>query len=77
MSAWKEFKKKIGNTPIALLDAQSKVSEEVAKERMDICEGCEHLVATTKQCRKCGCFMKLKVTLKRAHCPIDKWGTVE
>lgn len=75
MSAWKEFKKSLGNTPLGLFDSQNKVPEQVAKDRMNICLECEHLIKVTKQCSKCLCFMELKTTLKSAFCPVSKWTT--
>ena len=27
----------------------------------------------TQQCKKCGCFMKIKTKLKNATCPLQKW----
>ena len=41
---------------------------------MDLCNGCEFLTKTTKQCEKCGCFMTAKTRLANAECPIGKWG---
>ena len=51
---------------------QQRSQEELAAYRLEICSACEFF-SKTKQCRKCGCFMKLKVTLERAKCPIHKW----
>lgn len=45
----------------------------VQEERYSICESCDRLTAVTKQCRECGCFMKLKVKLAEAVCPLGKW----
>ena len=73
MSAWKEFKKSLGNTPLALFNSNNRVSEQVAKDRMSICLECEHLIKVTKQCSKCFCFMEFKTTTKQAFCPIGKW----
>jgi len=47
--------------------------EELAKYRLEICLACPWLRPNSKTCRKCGCFMKLKTTLKDAKCPIGKW----
>jgi hypothetical protein len=73
MSAWKDFKKSIGNTPLALFNSQNKVPEQVAKDRMNTCLECEHFIRATKQCGKCFCFMEFKTTLKKSFCPIEKW----
>jgi len=45
----------------------------VAEGRMDICRSCEFFNHRVQQCTKCGCFMKLKTKLDRAHCPVGKW----
>lgn len=47
--------------------------QEEFDRRMSICQGCEFFRPRTQQCRKCGCFMKLKTQLERASCPIGKW----
>lgn len=49
------------------------VEESVAKERFDICKSCPELIKLTSQCKKCGCFMKIKTTMAHATCPINKW----
>lgn len=48
-------------------------SEEKAKARMDMCLGCEFFVKEQTRCGKCGCFMKAKVALESAKCPVGKW----
>jgi len=75
MSAWEEYKKKLGTTrPWDMLNPNvEKVSEEVEEKRFSICEECPELIKITKQCKQCGCFMKMKVKLKEAKCPIGKW----
>lgn len=47
--------------------------EEVSAARLEICRSCEFFRPRTEQCKKCGCFMKLKTLLDRARCPIGKW----
>ena len=42
--------------------------KETVDKRWDICSKCEHLTKLTKQCKKCGCFMKLKTKLKNVTC---------
>lgn len=49
------------------------VSEELHKQRLDICNSCEHLFKPTKNCKKCGCFVTAKTKLTHQKCPIDKW----
>jgi hypothetical protein len=43
------------------------------KARFEICRTCPEFLAITTQCKKCGCFMKLKTKLEKATCPIGKW----
>jgi hypothetical protein len=52
---------------------EKKVDQEEFDRRMAICDTCEFLKKPAKQCSKCGCFMKLKTKITRAHCPIHKW----
>jgi Family of unknown function (DUF6171) len=75
MSAWQEYKKKLGTTrPWDVLRPNAQyVSDDIASERMTICEACPRLIAATHQCKECGCFMKIKTKLEKATCPLDKW----
>lgn len=50
-----------------------KSEEELADYRLTICKGCEFFRPNLQTCKKCGCFMKLKTTLKDAKCPIGNW----
>lgn len=43
-------------------------------ERKNICKQCEHYKVLF--CNKCGCSINLKTRLKKAKCPIDKWGKI-
>lgn len=75
MSAWQEYKKKLGNTrPWDVLNPNiENVAEDISSARYAICEACPSLLKATKQCKECGCFMKLKTKLAGAVCPIGKW----
>ncbi len=74
MSAWQEYKKKIGTArPWQLLDPSNYVDESLEKERYDICLACPELLNITKQCKQCGCVMSLKTKLRNAVCPLGKW----
>ena len=44
-----------------------------AIDRMKECLQCEHFFKPTRQCKKCGCFMPVKVRLKGSSCPVGKW----
>lgn len=74
-SAWQQYKKNLGSTrPWDLINPNTKyVSKDIAQARYDICKTCEFFLPT-KQCSKCGCIMKAKVTLENAECPVHKWG---
>jgi hypothetical protein len=74
-NAWEEYKKNLGDTrPWDFLSPKTEyATKEVAQSRYDICKTCEFFLPT-KQCTKCGCFMKAKVTLAHAECPEHKWG---
>jgi hypothetical protein len=56
-----------------LINGSARTPEEVALSRLEICKGCDWFRKNTQTCRKCGCFMKLKTLIDKAHCPIDKW----
>jgi len=75
MTAWAEYKKRLGETrPWDVLNPNApRVDEAQAASRMDICLGCDELVQVTKQCKQCGCFMAGKVKLANATCPLGKW----
>lgn len=49
------------------------VKKEIAQNRYDICKSCEHFNLETKNCNLCGCFMKVKVKIPEAFCPVNKW----
>lgn len=50
-----------------------KAEKDLSLSRLEICVNCEFYRSRTNQCKKCGCFMKLKTTLEHAKCPIGKW----
>ena len=45
--------------------------EELRKERIAICEGCDQLSGA--RCAKCGCYTNKKIILQTESCPIGKW----
>ena len=52
---------------------QPRSDRELIEARLAICNECPWLDKRLTKCRTCGCFMKLKSTLKQAHCPLEKW----
>jgi hypothetical protein len=49
------------------------VEQPVAQARYDMCKICAEFNKTLYTCKKCGCFMKVKVKLIDAECPRDLW----
>ena len=47
--------------------------QEIIDKRWAECEKCEFLIKPTNNCKKCGCFMKVKTRVATASCPIGKW----
>ena len=52
-------------------------SNEIRKERLDICRQCDDYFKPTGTCKKCGCFMRVKTTLSFTECPIGKWKSTK
>lgn len=73
MSAWSEYKKKLGETRPWHIVTGERALEEIANERLNICLSCDRLIKLTKQCRECGCIMPAKVRIENATCPLSKW----
>ena len=48
-------------------------TEEEIETRLAICNKCPEFIKATSTCKKCGCFMILKVKIKKMTCPIGKW----
>ena len=72
-SAWQEWKEKQGGVTVFDMFKSEKVNEEVSEKRLNICLECPELLQLTKQCKQCGCFMKAKVQIQKATCPMGKW----
>lgn len=74
-SPWQQWKENLGETrPWDLVNPNTEyVTKDIAQSRYDICKDCPFFLPT-KQCSKCGCFMKSKVKLAHAECPEHKWG---
>lgn len=75
MSAWEEYKKKVGSTrPWDILSTNvERATDEEESTRYSLCQDCSEFIKLTSQCKQCGCIMKLKTKLKAAACPIGKW----
>lgn len=49
-------------------------SPATASARLEICEACEFFKAEEGRCLKCGCYMRAKVHLESAACPMSYWN---
>jgi hypothetical protein len=54
-----------------------RASEELYKERFDICMSCDKFIKLSKQCKMCGCLMVQKTKLAHASCPLGKWSMAQ
>jgi hypothetical protein len=52
---------------------QPRSDKDLIEYRLSICNQCPALNKNLMKCKKCGCYMKLKSTLKQASCPLGKW----
>ena len=60
--------------PWDLLNPSTEFASEIVQEkRYSICKACPEFIGLTTQCRKCGCFMKLKTKISLSSCPLGKW----
>jgi hypothetical protein len=58
------------------------VIEQASKERMEICNNCEHVSTKHKtvrpdvHCTDCGCTLSAKTKCLSCNCPKNKWAAV-
>jgi len=74
-SAWEKYKENNKDVkPWDLFNPNTEYVDNIlAKERLEICKSCPEFTKFTSQCKKCGCFMKIKTTMAQATCPLNKW----
>ena len=77
---FKEFTSRVGEIkkeqpkPWDILNpGVAKVDEAEAERRYAICLECPELLRITRQCKLCGCFMRVKTKLQDSYCPDGKW----
>lgn len=70
-----QFLDKIKQRMQLLMD-KAIASEEIQKQRIEMCNPCEHLFSLTRQCKKCGCAVDAKTKLSTSSCPENKWQAV-
>lgn len=56
---------------VKALTGKDPASPETIAARLAICEPCEDRAAG--RCKRCKCFIKLKVRLAGEKCPLGKW----
>jgi len=50
-----------------------KAPVEIANKRLRICNTCPYLIKTTRNCKKCLCFVDAKVQYRDQKCKLGKW----
>lgn len=60
--------KQVSNNPGSLF-----VETEIQQKRIDICNTCAFFDKSQNRCRKCGCYMNVKVKFKSVQCPMKFW----
>ena len=60
-------------TSDGIMGKQVFASDFEQQRRYNICEVCEYFELKSQRCKKCGCYMKNKVTFQSASCPVKKW----
>lgn len=74
---WKEKNPGDPSRPWDLINPKvGRVEKDVYDYRYKMCLECPSLIKMTKQCKKCGCFMREKAQVPHAGCPLGKWGPV-
>lgn len=53
------------------LDSHIKASDILYEERLEICKGCDMLLAG--MCRRCGCYVEMRAVVAGNSCPGKKW----
>lgn len=55
------------------LEEGLKTPEELYRQRLTLCKGCESLL--NGMCRVCGCFVEMRAAVRKNGCPgiIKKW----
>ena len=54
------------------IHASDKVSDEVYRQRLDVCRGCDRL-GEDGTCFSCGCYVEFRAIIKAGRCPNSHW----
>lgn len=57
----------------AVVNRDGLADQSIVDKRLEVCSKCPALLALTRQCTKCGCFVDLKSKFSQANCPDFKW----
>ncbi len=49
------------------------VSDEIYKQRIETCKGCDKYDELENRCRECGCYVPAKAKIILDSCPLSKW----
>lgn len=52
---------------VSTLDKAELVSDDVFRDRINHCRGCDELISG--MCRKCGCYVEIRARLIGSNCP--------
>ena len=69
----KEIKVSDSAKPWDMINGSPRVSEEIVKERLDICHACPAFRPLTQTCKKCVCVMKMRTRFEKAYFRLGKW----
>jgi hypothetical protein len=50
------------------------VPDNIYQDRIAICKSCKYYFKLTGNCKRCGCFMKIKARLAPMSCPEKYWN---
>lgn len=61
---------------IALLPEEQRTPEDIYRQRLALCEGCDALRSGT--CSRCGCYVEARAAKRRMGCPAvpARWEAV-
>lgn len=75
ITPWQKYEQSLYKiSPLTYFDQDVKIaSYQKQKERYQICSTCPEFIKISKQCKKSGAFMDLKIKDLSSECPIKKW----
>lgn len=49
------------------------IDQQLAKQRIIVCESCDQLQRPAYICKRCMCLVRAKSIIKQSKCPKGKW----